>query len=372
MKHIRPLLGKDMTRVFVHLKEGLDARAWRTKYESGDAPDASPYGFHHASELGFDLSFSEDFRSNPITFFVQRALRKLLGFDLIHAFRNRKRMMDADVIWTMLDPDALAVAAMMRMGLIPQKPVIAATVWMINRWDDYNWFHRRLYAWLAGAWSVMTVHAEPCLARSREILPDIRCELVKFGIAEDTFSSEPLPERPTDPIQIVAAGNDRTRDWDVLLRAFGDDPRFKLVIICQWLSLDRAYSNVELAMGIDVHKLKSLYKSATYVAVTMKENLFSGITVALEAAALGVPLLSSRTGGVPTYFSEEEVLYARPEDPENLRAVVLAQSAEDRYAMAARAKEKWRAADYSTRGMIGRYAALTRTLIPALEPAGNE
>ena len=52
------------------------------------------------------------------------------------------------------------------------------------------------------------------------------------------------------------------------------------------------------------------YHWADIVAVPMRQNIYSGITVALEAAAMGTPVVSSRTGGVPTYFGEDEVFYS--------------------------------------------------------------
>ena len=102
---------------------------------------------------------------------------------------------------------------------------------------------------------------------------------------------------------------------------------------------------------------------ADFVVIPMVENLYSGITVALEATALGVPVISSNTGGVPTYFSGDEVIFVPPEDPAALREATLNADYEARRAMVERAQRRFVQQDYTSAGLAQRYVALSRELL---------
>src|SRR5579875_3519254 len=96
----------------VHLKHGLDAAQYRERYLRGEVPDETPYGFHHAESAGWRLTFSEDHPESKVTNVVRRALIRLLGFDLVHAYRNRRLIQAADVVWTMEEIQYLGVCAL--------------------------------------------------------------------------------------------------------------------------------------------------------------------------------------------------------------------------------------------------------------------
>ncbi len=353
-----------LTRPFVCLPWGMDARAYRRRFDEGREPDESPYGFHLARQLGYDVTFSEDVprvrksRAGAL-------LERLLVFDAIHVFRNRARIGRADVVWTMQEGEGLAVALLMRLRLVPQRPLIANAVWMFDRWERMQPVRRRFYRWLAGRITRLTVHSDGCLPICRQVLPATRSERMYFGINLATFALAPptLDER-AGRLRIAAIGSDDTRDWQTFLDAFGNDERFTLVLICQWVrAADVArYANCTLVAKPSAADFKRVYAEADFVAIPMRHNIYSGITVALEATAVGKPLLCSRTGGVPTYFDETEACYVPPGDAAALRDAALSLSASERQAMVVRAQARFRRDDYSTLGLIGRYAAITKQI----------
>jgi glycosyltransferase involved in cell wall biosynthesis len=263
----------------------------------------------------------------------------------------------------MTEGEAFAVALLVQLGMLPAKPIIGNAIWLLNRWKSMSFLHRYMYSALVRKISVLTVHSSACLPVAREVFPLSRCELMYFGINESMFSGagseEVLAEQVT---RILAVGNDRTRDWDTLLAAVGNDERFRVTIVCWWIPdrVSEIYENVRVVRFPEMGKFLEYYKNADIVAIPMVENLFSGITVALEAAALERPILSSFTGGVPTYFNEDEVFYVRVGDTEGMRDTLLSASPEERRERAAKAHRRFRASDYTTRAMIRRYAALTR------------
>jgi glycosyltransferase involved in cell wall biosynthesis len=192
-----------------------------------------------------------------------------------------------------------------------------------------------------------------------------------FGINTEFFKRLPPPKpAPGEPIRLFSIGNDATRDWNTVIEAFGGDPRFHLTIVCQWLPDTgiSQYGNVHLARVTEMAETLRDYAAADFVVVSMHDNIYSGITVALEAIAMNRPVVCSRTGGVPTYFDEEEVFYVPVGDPAAMREAVLAADEETRRRKTDRAWARFCERDYSTYGVMGRYAALTRELMDLAQP----
>ncbi len=363
----------------VHLKHGLDAARYRAQYLRGEVPDETPYGFHHAERLGWRLTYSTDHAESAPARFLRRVLLRLLGFDLLHAYRNRKLIAAADIVWTMEEIQFLAVCALP--SVVPgmrRVPLIAQTVWLFNKWSGYSAVRRSLLRRLLRRADALTFHSERYLPVVTQLVPGTAPRLLPFGISQDSFpwleakahaaqlatdEAESAAERR--PLRILSMGSDPTRDWTTLLAAFGNDPRFALVVICPWLddATARRYNNLEAPRNPSMAAFRAFYAWADLVMVPMVANLYSGITVALEATSLGVPVVSSDTGGIPTYFSRNEVLYVPPGDAEALRAAVLGAGAADRLQFAERAQQRFLAEDYSTRGMAARYAALSAELL---------
>lgn len=352
------------TRLYVHLAADLDTAAYLDRWERGREPDRSPYGFHHAIRFGWAVRFSRPRppRKRPWRGLLAAVDRVTSGIDVWHAWRNRRAIAQADVIWTMLEREAFGVAALMALRLVPRKPLISGAVWIFNDWDRMSPWRQKILRRLARFCSVFAVHAEGCLPIAERAMPELDTRLMYFGVSAESFPLRAPKKVSARPTVIFAMGNDRTRDWDVLLRAFGNDDRFDLQIVCRWFTDQKAspFTNVSVIRDPSLSEMRGMYARADYAAVTMCRNVFSGVTVALEAAALGVPILATRTGGLATYFADDEMLLAEVGDSTGLRDAVLRQSARERSAMAARAQQRFVEEDYTTLGLVSRYNELTR------------
>ena len=350
----------------VQLRHGLDAARYREQYGRGEVPDETPYGLHHAEKLGWQVTFSEDAEETAASRFFRRALQRVLFFDLVHAYRNRKRIAAADIVWTMEEMQYLAVCALHVVVPGLKRPrLIAQTVWLFNRWDTFSAIRRVNLRKLLRRADVLTFHSAQYLPRVQELLPRAEVQLLPFGISLDSFPwTAPVEQRHT-PMRILSMGSDPTRDWTTLLEAFGNDERFELVVICEWRddAIAGRYRNLRVPRRPTMDEFRALYAWADAVVVPMVPNLYSGITVALEATSLGRPVVSSDTGGVPTYFSANEVLFVPPGRPEALREAVLGCSAADLMRLAQRAQWRFEDEDYSTRGLAARYAALSDEIL---------
>jgi len=355
-------------RVHVQLPYGLDATKTEQQFHQGLCPDRVAYGFHHAEGLCEGVTYSVDAPESWIQSLVRKILFKALGFDVMHAWRNRARIDRADIIWTMLECDYLAVLLIFALRpWVKTKPVIAQNVWLFNDIMKMGPIRRFLYMALAARATILTTHSRTYIEIMRTYLPKSDIRLMLFGISRDAFfGGTDRPRRNSDgPIRLFSAGNDRTRDWKTLLDAFGNDERFCLTIVCDWVGDEylKKYRNLELIRRPSMARFRQLYRDADFVIVSMVDNAYSGITVALESVALGVPVVSSRTGGVPTYFDETEVLYASPANPHDLREKVVSCSSRERREIAERARLRFVACGYSTEEMIHRYIHLSREIL---------
>jgi len=289
-------------------------------------------------------------------------MRLCFSIDVLHAFRNRKAIREADFVWTILDSEGLAIALLMKLAIVPSKPLIGNMVWAFNKWKRFGLFRRAVYRSLTRRFTALTVHSSGCLPISHTALPDVRAMLMYFGINVEAYLlTPPSTDDDAGPIRILGIGNDPSRDWMTFLEAFAGDPRFAVKLVCHHIKdKDVAqFKNVTLLRHPKMPHFRQLYEEAQYVVVPMHENIFSGITVALEGVALGKPVVCSRTGGVPTYFDEDQVIYVATEDAVAMRAAALETSPNERMRFAQRAQQRFIESDYSSDGMIARYAELT-------------
>ena len=352
-------------RVFVHSRRGLGLRQHRRRYAAGLAQDPAPYGFDLAETRGVGIAFSQD---GPYERVSRKSIDRI-AFDPAHALYNLRAMRRADVIWTVLEWDWLSVSFMQRLGLLPPVPVIGNSVWLFDHWPVWSGRRRRLLRWLMADNIHLTLHARPALELSRRFVPDRSFHLSPFGISTRVFPlTEPVPAPRGDrPLRIYAIGNDGTRDWQTLLDAFGNDPRFELTILCRWLGERHdvaSYTNLRWPdYDSGSGELRRYNEWADVVVVPMRENPYSGITAACEAVATGKPVIASHTGGVPTYFDPGEVVYVPPSDPAALRYAALGLTPQSMRQLALRAQDRFRRSGYAAQDMVDRYIAISRSLL---------
>ena len=356
-------------KVFLHSREGLGAKKVLAEFANGTAFNPRPYGFEAAEEYGVQMDYSEDTRAD--TALKKTTARywswKLLGFDVVHAWQNRRGIRAADAVWTVLEWEWLPVSLLQKLGLLPKRPIIGNSVWLMNYWSKRG---RRpfLYRWLMSPEVYLTLHSNAAHAKARLEIPDREFHVVPFGISTRSFPV--VPPKPWSaagrPIRIYSIGNDRTRDWKTLLDAFGNDARFDVRVICNWIDeiVDvKSYTNLHVPRTVSLADQLAAYDWADLVIVTMSENVYSGITVVCEATARGVPVVSTETGGVPTYFNSDEVLYVQPGDAQGLREAVLSRSAEAWRRQAEAASARFQQSDYSEHGMAKRYIECTKLML---------
>ena len=352
-------------RIFVLLANGFGA-----SWVQGGLPginEAMPYGYHHATGQGCAVTYSEDAPEGRLFCLARRALRRWLGFDLIHAWRNRRALTNADVVWTHTELEGLAVVALLSFLRPTTRPrIIAQSIWLFGRWSEFWPSKRWLYRRLLRKADLLTVQCEANRAIAVQVLPDARVEIVHYGIDLDKMIAARL--RPAHkPIRILSLGRDMHRDWDTLIAATARRPEFEVCIGARKISPKAvAHSENLILVKPDSAQLAELYAWADVVVIPLHPNIhISGITVLTEATLFGVPVICTRTGGLEEYFGDESVSYVPPRDSEALRQAVNQLGSNDRlrFELARNAQARLVENDFSTRTRAKRLVTLSRELL---------
>ncbi|SMG21932.1 glycosyltransferase family 4 protein [Paraburkholderia susongensis] len=312
------------TKVHVHLFYGADPRFYRQGDDIGCL-----YGYHHAESDAFALSYSQDARESRPVRLVRRALKAALGFDFIHTWRNRAQMLRSDVIWTHTEQEWLSAALMLllcgrKAGAGASPLLLAQSVWLLDKWPSYgivrSWFYRKLMTRADRLTTLASENAELCRRYfNRDATP------LLYGLNTRDFPVQaPTQWVPRTPLRIAAIGNDRDRDWETLIRAFGNDPRYTVKLATRRrIPASLRAANVEIALFSGIKKQHELYDWADVIVVPLRPNSHaSGITVMLEAAAVGKPMVVTDVGALQDYFPADEAAYVPPFDPQALRDAI--------------------------------------------------
>lgn len=317
-------------RVFVHLAHGYDSESWAKSYDNGELigiNERRPYGFHRADKEACQVTYSVDVAENSWQKLTRLVFRAAFGFDMVHAWRNRSRMRQADVIWTYTESQHLGAAACFLMANKDNKPkLIASSIWLFDRWANLTVFHRWLFKRLMNRADILTVHSPENLRVARSLMPHKRSELVRFGIRADDMREPKEKEIKDRPIRIAALGNDRHRDWETLIEAVRSLKCCEVRIVSQTIKRQRVVGlpNVRLMRISHNNQLCELYDWADIIVVPLKQNLHaSGNTVMQEATLRGLPVISNNVGGITAYFSERQAEYVPPGEPAALRQAIL-------------------------------------------------
>ena len=358
-------------RVFVFLGHGFGAQRWTERWSRGQIPGLNeklPYGYHLAANKDCVVDYSEDTNENRFTELARRSMRRLLGCDLVHAWRNRKALFAADIVWTHTELEHLAVLALWQYRRRERRPrLIAQNVWLFDRWQRFSTPRRWLYRYLLSQADVLTFLSPENLNAARELFPRMRCEFLPFGVSWHSMVA-PVRRAAHRPVRLVALGNDMHRDWQTLIAAAEPWSGCRLRIGSK--NIDRRLTdhaqNIEVIAPSSDREVEELYAWADLAVVPLKPNLHaSGLTVIFEAVLHGLPVVCTDTGGIRGYFSEEDVRYVPPQDPVALRRTLrdLAEDDSMRIAMATHAQAQMLSSDLSSRSFARRHYEISRELV---------
>jgi glycosyltransferase involved in cell wall biosynthesis len=357
-------------RIFVQLGRGFGAQQWTERWSRDEIPGVNerlPYGYFHAAEKGCVVKYSEDGAEGSPMKMLRSGLRRLLGFDLIHVWRNRNGIFNADVVWTHTEYEHLAVLALWQLFPPRRRPkLIAQSVWLFDRWQTLSPLTRWLYKRLLKQADVLTVLSPENLKVVRRLFRGSRAEFMPFGIDLNAMAT-PVLRAAHRPVRIVSVGNDMHRDWTTLIDAVKGWERCEVRIGSRRFKprLARGARNVKVVRPVSAREVSELYAWADIAVVPLKPNLHaSGITVIAEAVTFGLPVVATDTGGLRSYFPDEELCFVPPRDAAALRHTLEGLGANDemRFTMAKSAQVRMRNANLSSRAFALRHFELSKEL----------
>ncbi len=290
-------------RVAVILRYGLNRDAWRVRFDAGEVGDVAPYGYQLA-EGAFTLDWSVDHRECTLTKWWRNAVRGALGFDLVHVWRNRRLVERADAVWTHTEREHLAVA--MLKAISPRRyraRSIAQSVWLWDLWPQYSTLRKFFFRRLLMHHDVEIVLSRVNRDASRLAVPGREVIRVPFGAHLATPRRAGTPA--SHPPRVLAVGNDRHRDWNLLAQVAAMLPQLDFDIV----SLDASVRELPWPVNAEVRGitqqevLTTAYREADVVAIALLPNKHaSGCTVGIEGVSAGLPVVASDTGGIDEYL----------------------------------------------------------------------
>ena len=357
--------------IFVHLVEDFGARRWAKNSDAATSSgiiDRLPYSYYRAADDNCTIQYSQDREEGRVLRLMRLVARRLLGFDLLHAWRNREGILGADVIWTHTELEHLAVLVLLLTvprGCRPK--LIAQSVWLYDRWSQFSWPKRWLYRKLLAQADLLTVLSPDNQQIARRLFPHQRVEFLKFGIDHDALNP-PVLRKSGAVIRILALGRDMHRDWDTLIGAVRGWDRCEVRIGAKTINRKAVADakNISLVAPDSKADISELYRWADVVILPLKPNFHaSGITVLEEAALFGVPVIATDTGGLDAYFSADEVRYVPSGDAAAMRGAIEELAADDRlrYELAKRAHERMVRDNLTSQAYALRHKTLSEELI---------
>ncbi|HEX4210215.1 MAG TPA: glycosyltransferase family 4 protein [Candidatus Binataceae bacterium] len=326
-----------------------------------------PYGYHYAQGDGWSIVCSQDRQENIAVELIRRALGFILGFDLVHAWRNRDALRSADVVWTHTEREHLAAALLLSLSRHRPPKLLAQCIWLFDNWGGLSTPKRALYRYLLSYADIITTQSPEDLNLARTLFPAQPAACILSGGAVKWM--RPPRKAPVHrPVRLAALGNDMHRDWHTLLRAFGGRSEYELVIASRKLARRhlRNAPNVRLASAETEADVHQLYQWADIVVVPLKHNRHvSGITVIFEGIISGLPVVSTDTGGLRAYFSDDEIAYVPLNAPEAMRGMVdlLCADHARRLMMTANAQRRMLTGELTKQGYAKRHRNLTEDLL---------
>lgn len=342
-------------RVVVALAYDQDAERWRERHARGEVLDATPYGYHRAADR-FAMAWTRSHPESAAESRARRALAARLGFDVVHIWRNRRLLREADVIWTHTEREHLAVAAVLGRG---GPPVLAQSVWLWDAWPRWSAARQRSVARLLRRHAIELVHSPVNLADARAAVPGRRVELVPFGSA--TLPSVRGVE-PVAPPLVLAVGNDVDRDWPLLADVAARLPglRFRVVSASRSARETSWPTNVERVLVATRDSLSLAAGEAACIVVPLRDNRHaSGTTSCIEAMGAGRPMVVSRAGGLDAYVRGA----ARLVEPGDAAGMALAVEEAVAGRVAAPAAGELEARGLTQGDYVERYARVTEWLL---------
>ncbi len=289
----------------------------------------SLYGLDELAAAGFPVEHSLEPGARPGVVaraggaVLDSAVRAAGGYsgDFATVLACRRRLNDADVVFSTVDTVGIPLALLARRGLV-RPPIVYAAIGLPERLIQlrnararrmFLDAYRRLHTIVAYGWGEVEA--------LRDWLGDCGPPVVfvPFGVDTTYFAPQAGTTADTD---IVSIGADPRRDFDLLLALARAHPEwsFRLVLTKDAArSLATVPGNVTVEADLSFDGVRDRLASARAVVLPVRDNSYSGATtVLLQAMAVGRPVVVSRTAAITTGYHLDDGVNCRLVSPGSL------------------------------------------------------
>lgn len=282
-----------------------------------DAPRMDYLEITHAlggELMGYDLSDGAWYRR-------VRQIETKVKLDLVEAWTAARRSRQHSVIVSLSEKLALPLAVLLQTRphvphvVIGHKLSSGLKTRVFQTWKLHEQFDQL----------ICVSRAQAKYAIHQLGMPAERVHFVYDKVDHVFF--RPQPQVPEGDY-ILAVGQEQ-RDYQTLLRAVRDTG-FKLIVVASspWstseIDISAGHVQAEVRSRIPFTELRDLYAGAKMVVVPLFDvDYAAGVNAALEAMAMGKPLIISKTEGIEDYIVPGETgLYVTPGNADDLRSTI--------------------------------------------------
>ena len=286
-----------------------------------------PYGFEHLDGHGFDTAWADLSTGRLAASRVVRKLRSIVESDVTRrgafkALASSGVVRRSDVVVSMFEDQGTAAAELRRLRVYPfsKVPQVLVLCWMAETLRTLATQQRRDLARTLSrveALVVFSANQVDMLSEQLGISRD-RIHVVPFGVSTDFFSLD--PEAPEPDLDVVAVGQDSSRDYQTLFRAV-ERLDIRVVVICAPRNIEglRIPGNVNVVSGAShVEYRNHLARARVVVTPTFAPAYPAGQTVLLEAMSMKRPNVITDSPAIRDYVNGETAVLVPPGDPEAL------------------------------------------------------
>ncbi|MEU3846966.1 glycosyltransferase family 4 protein [Micrococcus terreus] len=236
--------------------------------------------------------------------------RSGVAWDL--AVRGIRQARPADAVLAILEDKAVAPSILKRRHRTPyaQLPLVTVSCWWAEELKNGTTARRRdILRTLSGVDAVIVFSAN-----QREIFADAgypadRVHPVRFGVDPSWYCPAPPVETSVHPrpVQVLASGVDRGRDFDTLAEAARLLPHLTFTVVTQAGRVRNPPPNMILKTPVSMEEHRTLLRSAELVVVPTHDLAYpTGQSVLLEAMACGRPAAVTGTDAMTDYIRDGE------------------------------------------------------------------
>lgn len=172
------------------------------------------------------------------------------------------------------------------------------------------------------------------LLHTRFCVPQEKISFIPYAVDEQYFAPHhvTVSTHCRNPL-LFSAGETRGRDYGTLIQAVSPlrNVDVEIAAFGTWFARERDIGladatapNINLADRKPRSAMRESYARAACVVVPLRDNVFSaGVTVTLEALAMGRPVIATQSAGLAGYLEDGETgLLVPPGNPDAMRAAI--------------------------------------------------